>query len=1149
MKRKISTLLAITFIFLCAIAELPVTAANSAYQAPESPSRVYNMNIDWKYLRPDTAFPLADAIESAKQGDMPFYAVDYDDSDWETVSVPHAINAADSFDDRGDDNGERDLYRGFSFYRKHITIPESDRGKKVFLEFEAVRQTIYLYVNGELVGYYEAGVNATGYDITDYLNENGDNVIAVATDNSAKGTEQTNITRETRPGSIPGDLGGDEYQWNTTDFNPVQGGITGNVTLYMKGEIYQTLPLYNNLKTTGNYIYATDFDIKSKTAKITVESEIRNVSGADKDVTAEVNIVDMNGARVASFTAGGTAEAAQDADLKILSTVPDDAYASSPADTNADTVDVSKIVVSGTAHNLNFWSPDTPYLYDVYTVLKDGDTVLDVDKQTTGFRKVEYDITGGGIKINDEPVWLTGYAQRATNEWAAIGVATDWLTDMDMQLVKESNANFIRWMHIAPKPAAIRSGDKYGVVSVCPGADRETDGKNRVWDTRVEAMRDTVIYFRNSPSILFWEAGNQSIKAEHMEEMAKLIDRLDPHGGRFSGSRSLGEADQLAHATFTGSILGKTKGQITAQQTKETMAEMGRYMPIIESEHSREEAPRRVWDDFSPPDYDYRNRRSVNGSKQLGYDIYDHTSESFTVLNIKNYATYYGNRVGGQEGTDYYAGAAALCWTDSNQHVRNAGSENCRTSGRVDPVRIKKESFYAYQVMQSEESKCYILGHWSYPQLSSDTYNYREKEKNTETNYYEETGAWGKRDPKNKTIYVVGTPDIARMALYINGEFAGMDTAADSYFLFEFKNIDITQSGKIEAIGYNAKGKEIARHEIETAQEPAALRLTPVTGPEGLRADGSDIAYYDVEVVDAAGRVCPLSYDKINFTIEGNGVFLGGYNSGEERAVESYGRSVENADGAWTTENEIGQSFVYAECGVNRVFVRSTRDAGAIRLTAEIDGSDISETVTVGSNELALVGGLTTALQQARPQDEITEKTDGSGDSVEMLTPLAKVFTATAENSRVVAEAVEEKDEYSILVNGAEVHVTAKAYKPDDPAGVVGEIVPILDAIAAVGGNVTYTIQTEGDLPANVEGTLPMVTIVSGNNTIYLANEMTTLTVVVNGETSTNVTNWPTGYANGQLMPELTPVLNYISGVTTETDADAKTYNITVKSN
>lgn len=142
------------------------------------------------------------------------------------------------------------------FYRKHITIPESDAGKKFFLEFEAVRNSVYLYVNGEMVGYYEAGIAATGFDITDYVKPGQDNLIAVATDNAAdRGqSDTTKVTKETKPGSEPGAADGNGYQWNTKDFNEVQGGITGDVILYAKGKTYQTLPLYNNLKTKGNYI-------------------------------------------------------------------------------------------------------------------------------------------------------------------------------------------------------------------------------------------------------------------------------------------------------------------------------------------------------------------------------------------------------------------------------------------------------------------------------------------------------------------------------------------------------------------------------------------------------------------------------------------------------------------------------------------------------------------------------------------------------------------------------------------------------------------------------------------------------------------------------------------------------------------------------
>ena len=246
------------------------------YTAPDSPAVTYNMNVDWKFKKASgTVYPLASAQASVVKDDKQFYEVEYDDSEWETVSVPHPINAEDTFDGVAMDSGEQDYYRGFMFYRKHVTIPESDEGKKMFLEFEAVRQSVYLWVNGQMVGYYEAGIAPIGFDITDYVHPGEENIIAVATDNSAS-RGNNNDTKETRPGSKPGAADGFGYQWNTADFNEVQGGITGNVNLYAKNKIYQTLPLYNNLKTTGNYIYGSDYDIDAKSATINVKSEIRN---------------------------------------------------------------------------------------------------------------------------------------------------------------------------------------------------------------------------------------------------------------------------------------------------------------------------------------------------------------------------------------------------------------------------------------------------------------------------------------------------------------------------------------------------------------------------------------------------------------------------------------------------------------------------------------------------------------------------------------------------------------------------------------------------------------------------------------------------------------------------------------------------------
>ncbi len=1149
MKKKVSFLIALSLIvqMLIPFSMIMVSAEGETvtYTVPASPAETYNMNFDWKFRKADSSavFPLADASEAIKDANGKyFYEVGYDDSTWETVSVPHPINAEDSFDNLALDSGEQGLYRGFMFYRKNITVPESAAGKKVFIEFEAVRQSVYLYVNGEVVGFYEAGITAMGFDITKYVKPGEENLIAVATDNaSARGSSFNTI--ETKPGSAPGAADGYGYQWNTKDFNEVQGGITGNVNLYIKADVYQTLPLYNNLKTKGNYVYGTDFDIRSNKATINVEAEIRNESGADKDLTLEVAVVNADGTLAYTFSQTGTVTAATDAGTTFVSMVPADAYDAEPAPTDISTVDVSYIKASYAAEGVRFWSIEDPYLYDVYTILKDSSgEVIDVSKITTGFRKVAYDYDGtsGGFKINDEQVYLKGYAQRSTNEWAAIGVANDWLQDIDMQLVRESNANFIRWMHVAPKPNAIRSGDRYGVVSVVPAGDKEADVDGRAWDQRVEAMRDAIIYFRNSPSAIFYEAGNNAISAAHMQEMTDLRIALDPNGGRMMGCRTISSVEQIKAAEWAGTMLGRH-----GTGAKASMASAGKYIPIVETEYNREESPRRVWDDFSPPDYDYINKWSA-GDKQDGLDVHDLTQEDFVLTNINNstqsaggdgYSYFYDNRVGASGGKQEYTAAAIMVWSDSNMHNRNTATENCRTSGKVDAIRIKKEAFYALQAAQADEPTINIIGHWNYPQLTEDTYWYTERE--WTGSYWAFTGEKKQRDPIHKTVYVIGSSHVDKIELYVNDELVGTDSTPDANFRYAFTDIDVTQSGKVSAKAYNVRGEVIAEDEIVTAGAPASLRLTPVTGPDGLIADGSDVMYYDVEVVDKEGNVCPLNYDKISFQISGEGVFLGGYNSGKADANEV-----------------IHEDFVYAENGVNRVFIRSTGNAGTITLKATMDAgapAEVSLTSVAVDNE----GGLSTSMQ--RYYSRGMTPPPPPPQTVPALKPLAALFRAVfnGENANVTVESdvVIEKDVYAIAINGTNVDLTN--YPSPYRQGSLGVVAPaeaVAKGLVDAGMNMTYGYEdvtlsgvTTSAFVMNVydaDGNAVKLKAIPGQTNIYVNDDMSELL------------NYQIESEDGHAMIEINPYVlmlnNYydadgakLGTVTCLADAATKTDNIT----
>ena len=1090
------------------------TGADEKYTAPTSAAVTYNMNLDWKFYDTQTTVEIHSAMAKADKNGKKFYEVDYDDSDWETVSIPHGIGGGtNSFFAANYDSGGG--YRSVLLYRKTITVPVGD---KFIFELEGIRQSAYVWCNGEKVGYYESGITAMGFDLTSYVTPGEQAVIAICNDGATARGTTGRIPYETVPGEEWGSsytpdnyktrVGtGEPFVWNTMDFNEPQIGLVYNAYLHASGKVYQTRPLYNNLKTTGNYIYADNFDIKAKTATITVDAEVRNESGEGGSYVLEVAVVDGDGYLKYDFSSQETeVKAAADAGIKFETAVESDVYDEENIETpqgltQLNTVDVTHITASYNASDMLFWTTDDPYLYTVYTILKDGNgNVVDVQKKDTGFRKISYN-RSNGILINDKAVWMPGYAQRSTNEWAVIGVATDWLQDYDMALLKENNSNFIRWMHVAPKPAEVRSSDRYGVAVVCPAGDKEGTGLyGRNWSQRTEAMRDAMIYFRNSPSVVFWETGNSPVGSEaNADDMKRIYDIVDPHGMRFIGARSTTSADQLDYQNnYAGTMYGGTtdKGAIAAMQKNDI------YGPIMETEYARNEAPRRVWDRYSPPDFDYVNKYISKGGKSDKYDVWNETSEDNAINVLKEYNEYYSNRAG--SGNSIYSAAAMMVWSDSNMHTRNTGTENCRTSGRVDPVRQTKESFYTTKAAQSSEPEIHIVGHWSYPELSDDTYNYygtNQVEIDGSHSYelYDTTQKF-KRDPLNKTVYVVGSAAVSKVMLYrVDGDtetLIGEDDAPSNSFIYQFDNVDITVGDGVVARAYNGRDELVATDEIARTYDAVSLRLTPHTAvkedEDGVvmtdwRADGADIAYVDVEVIDKNGNVCALNYDKINFSYSGAGEYLGGYNSGSGAACYQNTEATRGLSnyfgGDKSGTSTIGKNYVYAENGTSRIFIRSTRDAGEFTLSASMDGIQ-PVTTTITSRAVPVSGGL--SLQMASilaPGAKAAPITT----NVPVMKPLMlrKGIISWA-NVRTV-EVTDDTVYYTVTINGEPIQTSGKTYLGTMDT-LFGPIVDILRAVNEAGdtsfeyvyddtgSSTTLTVTQGNDVHVYIEGINQMYT-------------------------------------------------------------------------
>lgn len=689
------------------------------------------------------------------------------------VTLPHAWNEDEAFR-----VGIAQLSDTIAWYSKTFELPDNIDGKRVFIEFEGVRQAATVWVNGDSVGMHENGVMAFAFDITPYIRK-GENKIDVRTDNSWDYREQST---------------GTPYQWNNKNFNANYGGIIKNVWLHITDNVYQTLPLYSNLGTTGVYIYAKDIDVQARTAIICVECEVRNESDMAVARSLDVAVKDIDGNIIREFSSDGSTEI--------------------PA--HGTTI----LKASAKASDLHFWSWGYGYLYDVTTTVGSDEVTT-----KTGFRKTEF--KDGMIYLNDRVIMIHGYAQRTSNEWPGVGMSVPpWLSDYSNDMFVKGGGNLVRWMHVAPWKQDVESCDRVGLMQAMPAGDAEKDVNGRQWEHREALMRDAIIYYRNNPSIIFYECGNKGISEEHMLAMKAIRDEYDPHGGRAIGCREMLDSKT---AEYGGEML-----YVNKSDTK----------PMWMMEYCRDEALRWYWNSWS---YPYHAEGEGPLYRNAPADAYNHNQDEFAAQLVERWYEYWLERPG--SGTKVNSGGTKIIFSDTQTHGRSA--DNYRVSGVVDPMRVPKDAYYAHQVMwdcwvDDLEPRTYIVGHWNYT-----------------------------TDEVIPTIYVVSTADSVVLR---QGDRTFTADEHKFRFLNVFKNIPYLSDTLIATTNTSADT-------LITAGKPAAIKLSLIENPTGWKADGADIALVEVEITDAYGQRCPLDNRLITFELEGAAEWRGGIAKGIENHV------------------------------------------------------------------------------------------------------------------------------------------------------------------------------------------------------------------------------------------------------------------------
>jgi beta-galactosidase len=875
----------------------------------------YNFNGDWKLQTGDPA-------EAS--------SVNFNDSHWKVVTLPHSWNEDDAFR-----VSTYDRPTGIAWYRKSFKLPAMVDGSRVLIEFQGVRQAAEVYLNGAWIGRSENGVMAFGFDLTEHLKA-GMNVLAVRTDNSF-------TYREKASNSL--------LEWNNVNFYANFGGINKSVWLHIVPAVHQTLPLYSSLGTTGQYIWADHFNLPANAATIHAQTEVRNDSDATTAVSLEVEVRELDGRVVAR------------------------------AVSHRSPIKPQEITVLGAevaANKLRFWSWGYGYLYNVVTTLMVNGKSIDSVTTRTGFRQTAFQ--NGEVSLNGRVMQIHGYAARSTSEWPALGTdVPPWISDFSNGLMVSDNANLVRWMHITPSKQDIESCDRVGLPQSMPAGDAEEDPKGREWEARLELMRDSIIYNRNNPSILFYEAGNKGISEEHMREIKAVRDMYDPHGGRAIGAREMLGSQT---AEYGGEML-----YIDKSATK----------PVWAHEYNREEGARKFWNGQTPPFH-------------VDSPLYNRDEDAYTIEDVLRWDDYFRARPG--TGKRVSAGGVNISFTDENSHFR--GDNNYRRSGEVDAMRIPKDAFFAHQVMwdgwvEPEHPRVHIDGHWNYA-----------------------AGA-------NRTVYVVAnTP---KVELRLNGRSLGR-RRPEHDFLFTFPDVKY-EPGKLEAVGYGADDKPIVQSSLETAGVPAALRLTPHVAPGGMHADGSDLALVDVEVVDASGRRVPTALNMIHFRLDGPAEWRGGIAQGSAHPVPINTQHTDAPGVHETPiapflhqDNYILSQDLPVEGGINRVSIRSITSPGVVTVTAESDGLT-SANIKLVTLPISRTDGLSTFDPAAALPVHLDRGPTPAGASFTLSRLPVTIVASTAGSNAADAQKSYDDDETTSWTSaGGDTHAGAQGHATSSvPAG------------------------------------------------------------------------------------------------------------------
>lgn len=371
-------------------------------------------------------------------------------------------------------------------YRRTFELPDTWRGRRVFIHFDGVDSAFYLWVNGARIGFSEGSRTPAEFDLTDFV----------------------------RPGT--NQLAVEVYRWS-------DGSYLEDQDMWRMSGIFRPVYLYSTAAARiRDFAVRTDLDANYRDATLEIKPELAAEDVSLSNWTVRAQLFDANGNPV--FTSELRHDAAE-----ILN--PD--FSAKILDARTPQRGEPKFAwLEGRVKNPAKWTAETPNLYTLVLTLNDEKgNVIEADSCRLGFRKIE--IRNGQFLINGRPVRLRGVNRHEIDPDTGHAVSLARMVQ-DITLMKQADINAVRTCHYPDDPRWYDLCDRFGLyvldeANICTHGTRGFLANDPRWTgaflDRAQRMAERD---KNHPSVIIWSMGNESGYGPNFAAVSGWLHAFDP---------------------------------------------------------------------------------------------------------------------------------------------------------------------------------------------------------------------------------------------------------------------------------------------------------------------------------------------------------------------------------------------------------------------------------------------------------------------------------------------------------------------------------------------------------------------------------------------------------------------------------------------